>query len=124
MQSTLYPIRPYQGVSERVDSELKGVRVRESSYSSNDISIIDFNYDSKYLVEIRNFDWSTTRQDIVNSLKVHILNEMNGIHFFGFENRQTGRAFIQLNNIRDYFHVFGMTPMNGRTVNGEFQINF
>lgn len=78
----------------------------ESSHSdsSSDSSSHGFNYDSLYLIEVRNLPRCATREEIKDFFKgISILNDLNGIHFILDEsNRKKGRAFIQLENMKDY----------------------
>lgn len=78
------------------------MRVYESDDS--DSSSHDFNYDSKFLIELRGLPWSATKKDVEHFLKdVNILNGLRGIHFLLDDNHQKiNRAIIQLGQIRDY----------------------
>lgn len=77
---------------------------RDSENSSWNCSEHDFNYDSKFLVEVRGLPWSATKQDVSDFFKnVNILNGLNGIHFIVDEkNIRSGRAYIQIEQLRDY----------------------
>lgn len=79
------------------------VRGRTDSDSDTDVSLVDFNYDSKFMIEVRGLPWSATKQDVFDFFEnVQILNGVNGIHFIVEKNSiRSGRAYIQLQNLND-----------------------
>lgn len=102
-------------------SKFQGNRILDSD-SSPESSAHGFNYDSKYLIEVRGLPWSTTRQDIINFFKdVTILNGPNGIHFMtDATDRKIGRAFIQLAQLKDFKLVrqYNLKYLGDRCIQG------
>lgn len=111
-------------VDNVIDVAWKGVKVLESSDSdsSDSSSSHGFDYDSKYLVEIRGLPTSATRQEVRNLFGgISILNGLNGIHFvFDEKYRKHGLAFVQFEHMRDYQSVYNYnTPrLNGQHIEG------
>lgn len=81
----------------------KGVFDSCESDDSWDAPIYDFNFDSKYLIEMRGLPWSATKNDVKHFFKnVSILNDINGIHFILDEKSiKNGRALVQLEGLQD-----------------------
>lgn len=107
-----------------VDVAWKGVRVLESSDSdSSDSSSHGFNFDSIYLIEIRNLPAAATRREISEFFNdINILNGIYGIHFVLDEKyRKYGRAFVQLENLKEYrsIHKFNMKRLDNRYIEGK-----
>lgn len=106
-----------------LDSAWKGVRVLESSASdSSESSSHGFNYDSKYLIEVRDLPWSVSRHEIKDIFKdVNILNGLRGIHFVLDDKNQTsGRALVQLEQLKDFQTAFkyNMHSMDDHYIKG------
>lgn len=113
------------------DGYWKGVKVHESSNSESGRSydpIHDFNFDSKYLVEVQDLPHSASRQDIVDFFQnVNILNGPKGIHFVLDEtDGQSGHAYIQLAQLGDFklAQEFNRKYMDGNRISGKFVSNF
>lgn len=72
--------------------------------SSSDDSADGFNYDSKYLIEVKGLPRTATRQDISDFFNnMSILNGLYGIHFlFDIDIQESGRAYVQLENLKDF----------------------
>lgn len=75
-----------------------------SDSSDSEGAVAIFNYDSKYLIEIRKLPSTATRKEIRDFLNnMEILNGLNGIHFLVESNDQKdGQVFVQLENLRDF----------------------
>lgn len=99
----------------------------KGAYDSDDSwepSIRDFNFDSKYLIEVRGLPWSATKEDVKDFFhNVTILNGLNGIHFILEEKHlKNGRAFVQLEQYNDLVLAlkFNRKSMDDRYVEGIF----
>lgn len=80
---------------------IKGIS--DDSDCSFDAPKSGFNYDSKYLINVRGLPWSATKPEIADFFgSINILNGQDGIHFIIDErNMKQGQAFIQLDQLRD-----------------------
>lgn len=63
-----------------------------------------FNFDSKYLIRVRNLPWTVTRPQIVEFFEnIQLMNGMEGIHFIMNDKiTENAEAFIQLESLRDF----------------------
>lgn len=70
----------------------------------------EFNFDAKYLVQVRNLPWTATRPHITEFFEnIQIMNGMEGIHFIMSDKiTENAEAFIQFESMRDYTAAFKM----------------
>lgn len=89
-----------------------------NSDSSFDASQRGFNYDTKYLILMRNLPWSATKPQIAEFLgNVSILNGLDGIHFIINEmDMKKVEAYIQLEQLREYMAAL---KMNGKCMDDQ-----
>lgn len=78
-----------------------------------------FNFDSKYLIMVRNLPWKSTRLHIVEFFEnIPFLNGMEGIQFVMNDKiTETVEAFIQLESMKDYT---GALKMHGKMMDGQY----
>lgn len=76
----------------------------ESVSDSWEAPIRGFNFDSKYLIQVRGLPWSATKPKITEFFEnIKILNGMDGIHFIIDEMvMKNVQVFVQLESLRDY----------------------
>lgn len=73
-----------------------------SEFPARDISV-DSGYDTSYIIKVRGLPWTTTKKDLREFFsKVHILNDLDGIHFIIDDENNFGVAYIQLPTRNDY----------------------
>lgn len=77
--------------------------VSESDFSW-DAPNREFNFDAKYLIQVRNLPWTATRQQIAEFFEnLRIMNGMEGIHFIMNDRiMENAEAFIQMESMHDY----------------------
>lgn len=70
-----------------------------------------FNFDAKYLIQVRNLPFTATRPHIAELFEnIQLMNGMEGIHFIMTDKiTENVEAFIQLESMRDYKAALRMT---------------
>lgn len=96
----------------------------DSDRSSWNAAIDDFNYDSKFLIEVRGLPWSATKQEVSDFFaNVSILNGLNGF-IVDEKNYKNGRAYIQIEQLKDYMLAlkYHKHHMDDRYVEGTVEL--
>lgn len=98
--------------------------VKEASDSDNswEAPIRGFNYDSKYLIQLRNLPWTATKPEIIKFLdNISIMNDIDGINFI-INDKITKHieAYVQLESLRDYTAALKLngTSMGDQCIEG------
>lgn len=108
-------------MADFVATSWANVNAPSDSDCSWDASQRGFNYDSKYLIQVRGLPFSATKPQIAAFFEnISILNGVDGIHFIlNGSNMKDGQAFIQLESLRDYTAARKMNKkMDDRFIEG------